>query len=415
MLKDQSRYIAEDNIGDKSKLGHVDEEDDDIDVDDLQKKLSIAVNDSNGCGNPGCNATHVPHKCSRCLSVRYCSRECQVAHWQSHRPVCEELSRRFNVVPHSRFLAYVPGDSRTTPAVDRLDKLNHESVSPRSLLFSVIVETSNEDEPDSPISSDELNHLLQTQLRKNCAYVIPTDSGLARVMYIATSALPEVADVCVISASLPSRMDLYTYVTRRNYAKRKHGDGSSTDSLDAPPSKQEMASSIFESLVLFDKSVFPTLQLFRLMKQTIAIGIVANNDELLWAVLSLDQLKNYEEKIVQTVLETNLEDEFVILVYGTLIDKSEDDTVMLVLPMQAALAFHTQHVDAHVVEELGLVAPLFPHAPLVLALVRAHIVDKRRVHAWEQAYMPFLDASRPITSTTRHNTADDEDLSDTEA
>ena len=27
-------------------------------------------------------------KCGRCVSVRYCSRECQVQDWKTHKPVC---------------------------------------------------------------------------------------------------------------------------------------------------------------------------------------------------------------------------------------------------------------------------------------------------------------------------------------
>jgi hypothetical protein len=28
-------------------------------------------------------------KCSVCRTTMYCSRECQVAHWQLHKPVCK--------------------------------------------------------------------------------------------------------------------------------------------------------------------------------------------------------------------------------------------------------------------------------------------------------------------------------------
>ncbi|KAF8956236.1 hypothetical protein BDZ97DRAFT_1852863 [Flammula alnicola] len=55
------------------------------------------------CGNPECYArqSEVTLKaCSRCKSMRYCSRECQAAHWKSHKDWCnnnighvEELAR----------------------------------------------------------------------------------------------------------------------------------------------------------------------------------------------------------------------------------------------------------------------------------------------------------------------------------
>lgn len=31
-------------------------------------------------------------ECARCESVRYCTRECQVAHWKEHKPRCKAIS-----------------------------------------------------------------------------------------------------------------------------------------------------------------------------------------------------------------------------------------------------------------------------------------------------------------------------------
>ncbi|KDR79804.1 hypothetical protein GALMADRAFT_241889 [Galerina marginata CBS 339.88] len=43
------------------------------------------------CGNPECYARQREIElkaCARCKSMRYCSRECQVAHWKSHKTSC---------------------------------------------------------------------------------------------------------------------------------------------------------------------------------------------------------------------------------------------------------------------------------------------------------------------------------------
>lgn len=54
------------------------------------------------CGNPACmnldkrSETVLvraagSRKCPRCKACRYCSRECQVAAWRLHKPVCKHL------------------------------------------------------------------------------------------------------------------------------------------------------------------------------------------------------------------------------------------------------------------------------------------------------------------------------------
>jgi hypothetical protein len=40
------------------------------------------------CGKPA------GQRCSRCKSDWYCSRECQVASWKSHKPICDLLSKK---------------------------------------------------------------------------------------------------------------------------------------------------------------------------------------------------------------------------------------------------------------------------------------------------------------------------------
>lgn len=39
------------------------------------------------CKSPGANA-----QCTRCLSVRYCRKECQITHWPYHKSTCKAIS-----------------------------------------------------------------------------------------------------------------------------------------------------------------------------------------------------------------------------------------------------------------------------------------------------------------------------------
>lgn len=51
------------------------------------------------CGNPSCTASHYFEigklsKCSRCLTVRYCSKDCQTNHWKAyHKKECKRLAK----------------------------------------------------------------------------------------------------------------------------------------------------------------------------------------------------------------------------------------------------------------------------------------------------------------------------------
>ena len=46
-----------------------------------------------GCAAAGCASEEASSVCGRCEAVRYCSRECQVADWRAHKPVCAAAAR----------------------------------------------------------------------------------------------------------------------------------------------------------------------------------------------------------------------------------------------------------------------------------------------------------------------------------
>ena len=41
-----------------------------------------------GCSAAACVSEEASRVCSRCNTVRYCSRECQRGHWKAHKPAC---------------------------------------------------------------------------------------------------------------------------------------------------------------------------------------------------------------------------------------------------------------------------------------------------------------------------------------
>ena len=52
--------------------------------------LSLVSRKADGkqCANPGCEKRGT-HRCSRCLAVAFCSRDCSVPAWPQHRNVCK--------------------------------------------------------------------------------------------------------------------------------------------------------------------------------------------------------------------------------------------------------------------------------------------------------------------------------------
>lgn len=43
------------------------------------------------CNNSNCN-NRAQSRCERCRDAKYCGRDCQVAHWPLHRPLCRQIA-----------------------------------------------------------------------------------------------------------------------------------------------------------------------------------------------------------------------------------------------------------------------------------------------------------------------------------
>lgn len=59
-----------------------------IDYEDMIEARTLKIN-QNKCHNDGCLSV-AKSKCGRCKSVRYCSRECQLKSWGTHKKVCKK-------------------------------------------------------------------------------------------------------------------------------------------------------------------------------------------------------------------------------------------------------------------------------------------------------------------------------------
>ena len=50
------------------------------------------VHGLSGCMGPCCQAKKFS-RCARCHVVSYCSKDCQLEHWKSHKKICKKLTR----------------------------------------------------------------------------------------------------------------------------------------------------------------------------------------------------------------------------------------------------------------------------------------------------------------------------------
>jgi hypothetical protein len=58
-------------------------------ADELKAALRLRAEKRRRCEQCDKTTSEKLQKCSACRKVYYCNRECQVAHWKHHKPVCD--------------------------------------------------------------------------------------------------------------------------------------------------------------------------------------------------------------------------------------------------------------------------------------------------------------------------------------
>jgi hypothetical protein len=62
------------------------------------------------CYAEGCSNTENLRRCSVCRNVRYCSAECQMAHWKCHKPCCAP-KKNTNILPEGYGFTVMDGQT----------------------------------------------------------------------------------------------------------------------------------------------------------------------------------------------------------------------------------------------------------------------------------------------------------------
>jgi hypothetical protein len=67
-------------------------------LEDVKARLQKALMDK--CSNPNCTNAQTSSTlsdCSACRSVRYCCRDCQLAHWPNHKESCKQIRKELQI------------------------------------------------------------------------------------------------------------------------------------------------------------------------------------------------------------------------------------------------------------------------------------------------------------------------------
>ena len=75
------------------------------DGDDVDDEEESKASEPSGltCDNPGCGKSELQDdpfpKCSRCHIAKYCSRDCQIAHYPLHKQFCRRVGKQAAMQP----------------------------------------------------------------------------------------------------------------------------------------------------------------------------------------------------------------------------------------------------------------------------------------------------------------------------
>eukprot|EP01147_Barroeca_monosierra_P008600 gene8600-1019_t len=335
-------------------------------------KLTVQLKGASRCGNPECTELNPKHKCARCMSICYCSKDCQLSHFKEHQPLCNSIAPHLCLVKEPTLLSYDADDEEDCNIYADLNEERGNLNMQGEYFYPVIVQNqhaqrivdkqgkymgafiprSNMIKSISAITTASQHH------RDSLIYNIPMFSGVARISNKYSHRLTPYVPKIYVFSSEDNSESLDHLVKWRRSSLRKPNIAVSLDDHQ-PTTAKENAALFIELLCLLDKTVFPTLQLFRAIGKRRVLVIEAHEFEISWQLTHPSQLLAYDPLINTRIEECNIDKSIFMLAYGTRIDRRFDTPVLMQIPLHICQAFHEQHFRHHL-----------PQSPLILALIK---------------------------------------------
>eukprot|EP00730_Choanoeca_flexa_P000598 TRINITY_DN10262_c0_g1_i3.p1 TRINITY_DN10262_c0_g1~~TRINITY_DN10262_c0_g1_i3.p1 ORF type:complete len:309 (+),score=48.56 TRINITY_DN10262_c0_g1_i3:373-1299(+) len=253
-----------------------------------EQSLRVTLQQQNVCGNPGCAAPNPKHKCARCMSICYCSRECQLQHYPTHKGPCKAIAAQFHSVPNATFIGFDPVDVEDRAIVLQITATAKELDEAASSTSAI-----TQPQPDWPLSRYCESVLPLLPAHKDDDTLVNADGH-----YTGVDLAPKVLESMIMRAELRQfdtvfalsmtcgtarvvvsksggRLELYTpvipvfaaassgkNVSLSSLVKWRRASLSKSQANIAEMTATDRSSICQELLHLLDKTVYPTLQVW---------------------------------------------------------------------------------------------------------------------------------------------------------
>eukprot|EP00049_Salpingoeca_infusionum_P005250 m.90212 g.90212 ORF g.90212 m.90212 type:complete len:374 (+) comp12912_c0_seq1:215-1336(+) len=327
-------------------------------------RLSVVLETKDVCGNPACEVAQPRHKCARCMSICYCSKECQVSHYPDHKSLCKQIAAKFCVVAEPAFIGYDPHDVIDQQLLQEVSGSMEQTDDGRLLPVFFPHKGQATDHIGSEgqylgvsVDKDTALGVIEEQIADTTdpdqVHLVPLLSGVGRLQQVRGPSEPTFHSPKIFTLqSKGVKGNLCDLILWRRTSLSK--DGIVPDQRTSPKhSPTDNANLVLELVCLLDKTVYPTLQLMRAIGNPGALVVRADENLLTWQFKSRYELRAFGENVLQSIATQDTSSQIVTLTSGECIDPHANSTVLMMSPLHVMEAFHRQKIPGNIPRMLG--------------------------------------------------------------